>query len=66
MAKIPWLRDVLIHDTMWNAWIQPLAVVYRQYPVPKPPEVPYCYYKLVTMAIRAAKINVLLYPWYMV
>ena len=28
------------------------------------PEVPYCYYKLVTNVIRALKINVLSYPWY--
>ena len=29
----------------------------------KPPEVPYCYYKLVTNVIRAVKIHVLSYPW---
>ena len=27
------------------------------------PEVPYCYYKLVTNVISAEKINVLSYPW---
>ena len=32
----------------------------------KSPEVPYCYYELVTPVIRAVKINVLSYPWYTV
>jgi hypothetical protein len=30
------------------------------------PEVPYCYYKLVSNVIRAVKIHVLSYPWYTV
>ena len=30
------------------------------------PEIPYCYYKLVTNVIRAIKIHVLAYPWYTV
>ena len=43
------------HNTMWSAWTQPTT-----------PEVPYCYYKLVTNVIRAVKIHVLSYPWYTV
>ena len=31
MANIPGLRAVLKHDTMWSAWIQPLAMVYWPY-----------------------------------
>ena len=34
--------------------------------IPQTPEVPYCYYKLVTNVIRAVKIKVLSYPWYTV
>jgi hypothetical protein len=34
--------------------------------ISQPPEVPYCYYKLVTNIIRSVKIHVLSYPWYTV
>ena len=56
--------DVHKHDTTWNAWRQPLDVVYRPYITNH--EVPYCYYKLVINVIRAVKIIVLSYPWYTV
>ena len=46
---------------MRSAWVQPLVVVY--WPYTTNPEVPYCYYKLVTNVIRAFKIFVLSYPW---
>ena len=64
MANIPRQRDVLKHDAMRSAWIQPLAVVHWQ--LYHKPKVPYCYYKLVTNVIRAGKIHVLSYPWYTV
>ena len=34
--------------------------------IPQTPEVPYCYYKLVTNVISAVKLNVLSNPWYTV
>ena len=40
-----------------------LRAVFRHYAAP---EVPYCYYKLVTNVIRAVKINILSYLWYTV
>ena len=43
---------------------KPSAVVYLPYTTN--PEVPYCFYKLVTNIIRAVKIHVLSYPWYTV
>ena len=58
MANIPRLRAVLTHDATRSAWI--LAIYHKL------PEVPYCYYKLVTNIIRAVKINVLSYLWYTV
>ena len=61
MANIPRLRDVLKYDTTQSAWTQPLAVVYCHI---SNPQVPCCYYKLVTNVIRAVKINVLSNPWY--
>ena len=48
MANIPRLRAVLWHDAIGH--------------IPQTPEVPYCYYKLVTNVIRAVKINVFFIP----
>ena len=71
MGNTPWLRAVLRHNATRSAWIQPLPVVYWPYRVrvrvnPQTPEVPYCYYKLVTNVIRAVNIHVLSYAWYTV
>ena len=61
MPNMTRLRAVLRHDVTRSAWTQPLDVVY--WPIfHKTPEVPYCYYKLVTNVIRAVKISVLSYP----
>jgi hypothetical protein len=61
MANIPRLRAVLTHkeclDTALTCGI--LAIYHK-------PEVPYCYFKLVTNIIRTVKIHVLSYLWYMV
>ena len=63
MINIPWLRAVLMNKAVWSAWIQQCGVPgYSPYPwyignIPQTPEVPYCYYKLVTNVIRAVKIH---------
>ena len=51
MSYIPQLRTVLKHDTARSAWIQSYIGH-----IPQTPEVPYCYYKLVTNVIRAVKL----------
>jgi hypothetical protein len=56
MANIPRLRAVFKRDAMW------CLVVY--WPYITNPEVPYCYYKLVTNVVRAVKQNVVSYLWY--
>ena len=56
MANIPWLRAVLMHDA---------TCLYITH-IPQTPEVPYCYCKRVTNAIRAVKTHVLPCPWYTV
>ena len=61
MANIPRLRAVLMHDA--TSECLDTAVVYW---LSQTPEVPYCYYKLVTNVIRAVKITVLSYLRYMV
>ena len=53
MANIPRLRAVLRNGANIGH-------------IPQTPEVPYCYYKLVTNVIRAVKIHVLSYLWYVV
>ena len=53
-----------MHNATRSAWLQPLAVVY--WPYTTNPEVPYCFYKLLTKVIRTVKTNVLSYQWYMV
>ena len=60
IVNIPWLWAVLMHDATRSAWIQPLSIVIWPYNIP---EVPYCYYKLVTNVIRTVKSNVLSYQW---
>ena len=64
MANIPWLRAALMHDTkqcLDTALSCGILAIYH-----KPPDVTYCYYKLVANVIRAIKIHVLSYPWYTV
>jgi hypothetical protein len=55
MANIQQLKGVLMHD----------ATQYIGH-ISQTPEVPDCYYKLITNVIRAVKINVLSSPWYTV
>ena len=62
MAVLPRLRAVLRHAAMRSSWIKPLAVVY--WPYITNPEVPYCYYKLVTNVIRAVKIHFVIHVLY--
>ena len=66
MANIPRLKAVLTNNAMRSAWIQQIVVVLYIGHIPQTPKVPYCYYELVTIVIRALKINVLSYPWYTV
>jgi hypothetical protein len=51
--------NILFFCATRSAWIQPFAVVYWSYTTN--PDVPFCYYKLVTNVIRAVKINILSY-----
>ena len=54
MANIPRLTAVLIHDATQSAWTalsRGILAIYH-----KPPEVPYCYYKLANNVIRVLKI----------
>ena len=62
MANVPRLRAVITHNGTWSSRTQPLAVVY--WPYITNPEVPYCYYKLVTNVIRAVKIPIFVIPIY--
>ena len=57
MAYIPLLRTVG-HDATRSARTQPVALYIGH--ISQTPEVPYCYYKLVTNVIRAVKINVVI------
>ena len=64
MTNIPRLRAVLTQDNaecLDTALISGILAIYH-----KPPEVTYCYYKLVTNVIRAVKIHVLSSPGYTV
>jgi hypothetical protein len=54
MANIPRLRAVLMHDSTWSAWIK-----WYIGQISQTPEVPYCYYKLVTNVIRAVNFFVI-------
>ena len=66
MANIPQLKAVLMHNATRSARTQHLAVVQYIGHISQTPEVPDCYYKLITNVIRAVKINVLSSPWYTV
>jgi hypothetical protein len=60
VANILWLRAVLIYNA--ECLDTALSMIYCPYTTN--PGVPYCYYKLVTIVIKAVKIKVLSNLWY--